>query len=116
MAALLNDITNEINQSVAEISDTTFVNASAVDKKKSINGLASFLKTKASELMQEAKNGSDNFDLFASAIVVLAQIERQGKSTADYQRSPGRIPNQCRNHASGDHAKSNFDLRFSACR
>jgi hypothetical protein len=86
MATLLNEIANEMNRSIAEISDVAFVRSSATAKKNVINGLSTFLKSKSAELQQKARLASESFDAFTNAVIPLAEIERQG-DTRNYDQA-----------------------------
>lgn len=82
MADLLKDITVEMNLNVERISESSFVSSTAADKKVVINSFSSFLKSKSTQLEYEARVASDSIEIFAANLILMAEIERQGKSDA----------------------------------
>jgi hypothetical protein len=58
----------------------------ASEKKAFINHFATFLKSKASVLEQEARTARDNFNLFTSSIVTIVGLQREGGVAEQYEK------------------------------
>ena len=85
MAVLIEEIGAETRREVERVESASFLNASATEKKATINDFASFIKTKATELRIEANIADENFASFANSIVLLANADPQ-RGTEQYQK------------------------------
>jgi hypothetical protein len=84
MAVLIEEIGAETKREVERVESASFLNASATEKKATINNFASFIKNKATELRIEANIADENFASFADSIVLLANADPH-RGTEQYQ-------------------------------
>ena len=85
MALLIEEIGAETKREVEKIESVSFLNAAAKEKKIAINGFASFLKVKATELSAEANTADENFSAFIDTIVLLAAVD-PNRGTEQYKK------------------------------
>jgi hypothetical protein len=85
MALLIEEIGAETKREVEKVESVSFLNAAAKDKKIAINGFASFLKVKATELSAEANTADENFSTFIDTIVLLAAVD-PNRGTEQYKK------------------------------
>ena len=83
---LMEEIAAQTNRQVSEMEKSTFFGLPAREKKAAVNHFASFLKSKADNLKEEARSGRENFNRYSSALIALARLERSDGNDEQYSK------------------------------